>query len=286
MSSRFDIEDTLLADDTLGWSNLGDWEHAANYAQAAAALASRVACAAGLSASRDTDPGRAVNRTLLELAIGNGAGLRHWHSHYGIERLAGVDIRPGCIKAAQVSLPANLQHGVTLACAGFDTGQLPTEITPHGFDHVVCVDAAYHAHSAQDFLTTARLAMNTGAGLGFSTLIHAKTQKTSAHLTAGLALAGIPSGSLLSEQDWRDALAQQGLCLTSLEDRTQAVLGGFADYIDTRRRHLTVKQKLSTGWLKIAATARLCRALTRGDTLRYVIIGARLQESHSQSERR
>ena len=286
VSSRFDIDDTLLADDTQGWSNLGDWEHAAQYAQAAAALASRVAGAAGLSPRSDTTPGQAPRRTLLELAIGNGAGLRHWHSHYGIERLAGIDIRPGCINAAQASLPEALQHNATLAGAGFDTGGLPAEMAAHGFDHVVCVDAAYHARSARDFLTTARLAMNAGAGLGFSTLIHAKSQKPSAHLTAGLALAGIPSASILSEQGWRDALAQQGLCLTSLEDRTQAVLGGFADYIENRRSQLTARQKLSTGWLKIASTAWLCRTLTRGDTLRYVIVGARLLASPSQSVRR
>lgn len=288
VSSRFDIDGTLLAEDTQGWSNLGDWEHGPCYAQAAAGLAGRVGMAAGLSALPGTPPAVPLqtNRTLLELAIGNGAGLRYWHSQYGIETLAGIDIRPACIECTHTSLSAVLQNSVTLACAGFDTGRLPVEIPRHAFDHVVCVDAAYHARSARDFLTTARLAMNAGAGLGFSTLIHAKSQKPSAHLTAGLALAGIPGVSVLSEKGLRDTLAQQGLRLTSLEDRTQAVLGGFADYIDTRRRQLSARQKLSTGWLKIAATARFCRALATGDSLRYVVIGARLQESPSQSDRR
>jgi 2-polyprenyl-3-methyl-5-hydroxy-6-metoxy-1,4-benzoquinol methylase len=268
MSRRFDISERLLAQDKRGWTNLGDWQHTHDYANAAEALARRVGRAAGLI------EGAASTGRLLELAIGHGAGLRLWHHTFGIHALAGIDLRPDAVFTAQTQIPDAVRHTTLLACASFDTGRLPEAMPAGSFDHVVCVDAAYHARSAQAFLATARQAMAPGARLGFSTLVTADGAPRTWLLRQGLALADIPEASLLSGAGWRQAMTDAGLRLDLMDDATTAVLGGFSAFVTRRAACLSPLAKRQPAWWKIAATGQLCGRLAHGQSLRYVVVGA------------
>lgn len=271
---QFAIATALLSgrQEVLAWSSLGCWAHASQHADACRELALLHGRAAGLTAGDH----------VLDLGCGHGASLALWPEVFAVGAVSALEWQADCVAAIRAAAPAALR---AVHHARFDRLPLPPGLADQ-VDHVLCVDAAYHADSLDDFLAVAAAALKDGGSLAFSTLLQAEAL---AQLPAWrqrllqrlLALAGIPAASIVSLAALRAALARQGFEEVAIRHLDADVLGGFADFVLRRRQELGWRQRLSPGWAKIELTAAFCRHLQRGGELHYSLIRARRRKAES-----
>lgn len=256
---RFRISTTLLHDDPAAWANLGLWQQAdQNYASAATALADRhwqlAAPAAGTR--------------LLDAGCGYGASLHHWQALDPTLKLTALECQPVCLQ--------QLANDDWPAIDGrFDTIPLPPGLPANSQDTLICLDAAYHARSLMHFAQFASQALRPGGVLVFSTLLVSQEVKASTRLL--LRAAGVPPGSQVNAKELQRTLEATGFRLVELIDldaEGEGVLAGFSAYTQRRARELTLRQRLSAEWLKIALAGRLCGKLSAQTGIRYVLIRA------------
>ncbi len=264
---RFAIDGALLAGPggDVRWNNLGDWHQAADYAQACRSLARRHGEAAALA------PGKRV----LELACGFGAGIDLWREHFGVAHICALELRQTCVAALQDRLQA--QEDIEVYRGRFDV-PLPAPLRKQRFDVVLCVDAAYHARSLDDFLATALGALADEGRLVFSTLVWANGSPSAWRRALArqlLRTAGIPPTSLFSESRLRALLLRHELHELKLERLTADVLPGFHRWVTHRHRQLPQRLRWSAAWLKIRGAAALCAYLYRHRLVDYVLVSAR-----------
>lgn len=258
-ADRFRIATSLLHDGTTPWANLGLWQWPGqDYVSATIALADRHWQLAAPS------PGA----RLLDAGCGHGASLRHWLSHDPTLQLTALECQPACLQRL-------VQDGRDPINARFDSLPLPAALPAGSQDVMLCVDAAYHARSLQDFARFAAQVLRPGGVLVFSTLLVDPAAPAATRLP--LRAAGIPAGSQVSAEQLPAVLARAGLRLTDnldLDAADDGVLAGFAAFTSRRARALTTRQRLSAGWLKIAMTGRLCERLSRQGQVRYALLRA------------
>lgn len=271
--SQFAIATDLLSDDSkpLAWSNLGYWMHTRNYDSACQQLAELVAEAAALKAGQQ----------LLELACGHGASLSLWQHHYGIEHCTALDIQPEVVSHIQQQLHNNRSFAHYKVLQGsFDQAQLPVGIQPQHYDAVICVDAAYHAKSTRAFLQFMQQTVRPGGRIAFCTLHKSNNWAAASRWQKGFhqglfKVAKIPMLSLLMESSIHGMLREYGFEDIEITHLDEGVLLGFHQFVNRRVRELSTAQKISSGWLKIALTARLCQNLYQHQLLHYSLISAR-----------
>lgn len=260
---EFFIDGSLLADDSGGWRNLGDWSATIHYREAAEALAVRVGMAADLK----------NGMSVLDLACGYGASLLLWQRKFGVTYVACLELQGACIQAMQaLSAPT-----CTIAQGRFDQLPLPEPLTQTPFDAVVCIDAAYHARSLRALAAVANSALRDGGRIAFTTLaINEKRDALPLGLSLALRGAGIHRASLLTATGITSTLEREGFQNISVEPIGESVLAGFAHYVTHREQALSWRQRISPGWLKIKATGRLCDYLAKSGHLNYVLVHADL----------
>lgn len=271
--SDFVIPVDLLSGDraALAWANLGDWTATSSYAQACRQLALRVGAAAAL---RPDD-------RLLDLACGEGASLQLWPEAFGLRQVTGLEYQARCVEHIRRHPPQGLD---AILQGRFDELPASAALPAQSFDAAVCVDAAYHAVSLQAFAAFAARLLRAQGRLAFTTLLAEPTPGPRDHLLRiTLARAGIPSGSVLTEAALRTTLSQQGFSDISLQWLDAEVLQGFADFVQRRAAELPWTRKAGAGWLKIRATAWLCRHLYRGGHLHYCLVSAKRTGHRSEA---
>jgi SAM-dependent methyltransferase len=278
----FEIAVELLGDApaALAWANLGDWNAATDYDSACRALALRVGAAAALQPSD----------RVLDMACGRGASLALWPQAFGVQRVTGLEYQAACVENIRRQPPVGLE---AIVHGRFDASP-PAALPAHSFDAAVCVDAAYHATSLAAFAAFAAQTLRPQGRLAFTTLVlpaplgkrekgergqtrgrsHFAKMTPPALLSLLLAQAGIPPASLLPETALIEALQQQGFAEISLQRLDTEVLQGFAGFVARRGQQLSWRQKTGAGWLKIRATAWLCRYLHARGALHYVLVSA------------
>lgn len=223
----------------------------------------RVGTAAGLHAGMH----------VLDLACGYGASLQLWHHHFGVTRVAGLEVQTPCIE----HLRPLASETYTVAQGRFDELPLPAALAAHSpYDAVVCVDAAYHARSLRALAAVARSALKPDGCFAFTTLA---TGNAKNELPPGLSwllrAAGIGPASLLSIAGIKSTLMHEGFSQVTLEPLDDAVFAGFAAYV--RRRALTLpwRERCSPDWLKIKGAGLLCGVLARQGGVHYVVVQGR-----------
>jgi SAM-dependent methyltransferase len=264
---RFNIAGDLLAgpEGDGRWSNLGYWKNARNYTEACCALAEIHGVAAGLMASHG----------LLEPACGYGAALDVWRDRFNVSQISALEYRPDCVRHIR-----SLGHpAIDAVQTGRFDKPLDALFPGSSFDAVICVDAAYHASSLAAFIAAAESVLAEQGVLVFSTLVLAGARPPGWLGNALLNAAGISPASLRTEAALRQVVAAQGLLVMSVEDISDGVFAGFADWVARRSRNLTWSEKYSAAWLKIAIAAHWCRRLAAGKSLRYVLVSVRRSES-------
>ncbi len=228
------------------WGSLGLWLDAGDdYFGACTALATAVGCAAGLKRGDH----------VLSVACGAGEELRLWQQAFGAALVVGVERDPALARAAQTRAPLAAVH------VGNGMALLELGLPEASFDHVLCVDAAYHLHPRADFLRSAWRLLKPGGRLAYTDLVAAPANAARAAVLQGAArLCGLHADGLLPETAQFERLLQLGFAQVQLQRLDQSVLGGFAAFV--RRR-----QWPAWRWPRVAVTAALispCRAAGLG----------------------
>lgn len=257
---KYAIDAKRLGDDAwLAWSNLGFWQDQHdNYPQACQSLADQIAQSIQL---KSTD-------RVLDLGCGQGASLLHWIQHYHIQQLSAVELQPDCVKRIQKQLPQ-----VQIHCGSFLN--LKELQLLNSFDVVLCIDAAYHS-DLNSFLESAAPVLNSKGRIAFHTLMWSKNWLQCSALQKQkyrylLKSADVNWQQLMEQQQLGQTLAQQGFTDIQIQDFSEPVLNGFAEYIETQKNE---KSAFGFAQLKINMTAKLCRKLYQDGLVRYIQISA------------
>jgi len=271
--ASFAIDHTLLdaAMPSPAWTNLGCWQRPdgtalRHYRDAAEQLALRVGAAA------ITAPDQCV----ADLGCGHGASLLLWQHQFAASRVIGLERQASCVDG----WPAQGRDGLSLHQGRFDQLPLPQTVSAllpaAGCDAVVCVDAAYHADSLAAFAAVAQQLLRPQGRLAFTTVLRPTRTGLGAQFRQRLMtrLSGIPSGSFDTAEGLKRTLTQTGFHEVRLAYLDTEVLQGFADFVTRRAQELPRAQRRSLAWLKIAATAAMCRYGFARQALRYVLVSA------------
>ncbi|MEG2444680.1 MAG: class I SAM-dependent methyltransferase [Acinetobacter sp.] len=257
---KYAIDAKRLGDESeMAWSNLGYWqEQSQKYPRACQMLADQLAQAVQL---RKTD-------RLLDLGCGQGASLLHWLNHYQIEQLTAVELQAECVEKIQKFLPQVESYFGSF----LDLQSL--KFSDH-FNVVMCIDAAYHS-ALPEFLQSISSVLKPSGRLGFHTLLWSDAWQKSTLLNKNkyrylLKSADVNSQQIVDKSQLIYTLEQHGFSDVLIQDFSEPVLNGFAEYIETR----TVEKKFfDLAELKIQLTAKLCRKLYKDGLIRYVQVSA------------
>ena len=257
---KYAIDAKRLGDDSLlAWSNLGYWQgQQHNYPLACQNLAHQIAASVQL---KSTD-------RVLDLGCGRGASLLHWLHHYHIEELSAVELQKDCIQTIQKELPQ-----VEIHCGSFLN--LKSLHFLNLFDVVLCIDAAYHSE-LNLFLDSVSSVLNSKGRIAFHYLMWSDDWQHCSYLQKQqyrclLKAADVTWRQLMNGQQLSQTLAQHGFKDIVIQDFSEPVLNGFAQYIEKRpaqNRYFDFAQ------LKIGMTAKLCRRFYQDGLVRYVQVSA------------
>lgn len=259
---KYAINAKILGDDApYAWTNLGYWTATTqSYPQACRQLADRLAHAVALNS----------NDQLLDLGCGRGASVLHWQNNYKIENISAVDLQPQCI----ADLEKNLNSNIQFHCASFLN--LKNRLTKTDFDVVLCIDAAYHSPLSA-FLDSIHFVLNSKGRLGFHYLtwsdqwqnLSRLEQKKYAYL---LKAANVQAQQLFTNAQTADILKTCGFGQIEIQDISEQVLHGFAQYAAQRKWQYSAAYAIDL--LKIRMTAKLCEKLFKDGLVHYVQITA------------
>ncbi|MEO3356335.1 SAM-dependent methyltransferase [Acinetobacter haemolyticus] len=257
---KYAIDAKRLGDDaTLAWSNLGYWQaQYDDYPLACQSLADQAADSIQLQ----------QQDRVLDLGCGQGASVLHWLKRYHVEQLCAIELQPACIERIQKDLPQ-----VESYCQSFLN--LNTLHFLNSFDAVICIDAAYHSH-LNSFLNSVIPVLNSKGRVVFHYLMWSDAWQQCSYMQKQqyrllLKGADVDWQHLMSEPQLAQTLERHGLSQVKIQDFSEAVLDGFARYIEMQPIE---KKVLDFAQLKINMTAKLCRKLYRDGLVRYVQISA------------
>lgn len=261
-SHKYAINSRLLGDDAeLAWSNLGYWNDAkSSYPAACQKLAFHLAKSIQL---KSTD-------RVLDLGCGQGASLVFWMEHFQIQNLSAVELQTECVEKIQ----KNLNSKIKIQQDSFLN--LKNIYPQNCMDAVLCIDAAYHSDlnslllSVVDVLNSkGRFAfhylMLSDEFLNLNSLQRLKYQSL-------LKAADVNLKNLNSKQNLQHQVQQAGFENIQIEDISEFVFQGFADYIQEQQSQMSLSY---VDQFKIKMTAKLCEKLYRDGLIRYVQISAR-----------
>lgn len=256
---------------SLAWTNLGDWAEGDDFRAACARLARRHAETVSLQPSH----------RVLDLACGRGASLALWWQ-LGVRELTGLDADAEALRSAREGLAGHGlvtdgAAGVTLLSGRYDQWPPVPGLLPAAHDAVVCIDAAYHASSADAFLRTVAHVLAPDGRAAWSTLV--LRSEPGWRLRLLLRAAGIPSASLCTLADWQARADRHGLLLEPVAALDAEVLDGFSTFARSAVT-ATPAQAATQGWShvprwKLALTGRLCRSLTASGEIGYMLMKTR-----------
>lgn len=262
---KYAIDASLLGDQSqLPWSNLGYWwAGQQDYVAACQTLADRLAETVGLN----------PKDKLLDLGCGQGASLLHWQQYYQVQYLAGVELQPACVANIQQHLPD--LNAIYLA----SFLRLKDMHFFQRFDVVLCLDAAYHS-PVLELLDQVRSVLNANARIGFHHLILSEKWDSLNALQKRkyqflLKSADVDLKNLMSKNELYHCLENFEFKNIQIEDLSEAVFSGFADYVNQHLSSKKLKQKgKRLDQFKIRMTAKLCQKLYQDGIVRYVQVTA------------
>ena len=261
-SHKYAINSRLLGDDSeLAWSNLGYWDDAkSSYPAACQKLAFHLAESIQL---KSTD-------RVLDLGCGQGASLVFWMEHFQIQNLSAVELQTECVEKIQ----KNLNSKIKIQQDSFLN--LKNIYPQNCMDAVLCIDAAYHSDLNLLLLSVVNV-LNSKGRFAFHYLMLSDTFLNLNSLQrlkyqSLLKAADVNLKNLNSKQNLQHQVQQAGFENIQIEDISEFVFQGFADYIQEQKSQMSLSH---VDQFKIKMTAKLCEKLYRDGLIRYVQISAR-----------
>jgi len=266
MEPRHAVDHALLNRDApdASWGNLGWWEKAGTYAQAAEDLARVLGNAAQLR------PGDHV----LDVGCGCGDQLLLWRSAFGVAQVVGRDIIKSQVELAN----RHIRHALLqdhLRCVVGSAEDL-ADMPAGSVDKVLSLDSAYHFHPRRNFLHEAWRVLKPGGRLALTDVAvqNAPTTAVGRRALAALAEAcAIPAGNIMDLAAHRQELTSCGFTGVRVECCEAQVFPGFAAFA-RRHRQQHLRGIPDGAWTKLMVTGWACGAVWHRRLLHYAVITA------------
>jgi ubiquinone/menaquinone biosynthesis C-methylase UbiE len=221
--------------DNSGFFNFGYWLPQTNSQRAASeALVDRMV-------------ERMPNKTglILDVACGLGASSERLARTFRPDTITGVNISESQVARARERCPASTFVVMDAAKLCFPDAH---------FDNVICVEAAFHFDTRDDFLREAFRVLKPGGSLVVSDILFK-------HYSNKLGnMAQVPRANhVLDIAEYRNRLAAAGFTNIEIEDETDVCLGQFCRNL--ARWPMTEYRAGRLGLTKTLGTSLVCRAL-------------------------
>ena len=217
-------EPDFLASGRPLWLNLGYWEHARTYADAAAALARRVADRARLAASD----------RVLDAGFGFGEQDLLWVREYGVAHITGLNPMPLQVEVARKrAADAQLAERIDFRIGSATEIPLPGD----SVDKVIALESAFHFDPRERFFTEAFRVLAPGGRITTADCVPWVGEQPSGLANRlGWRRWGIPAANIYDRERYRDKLLQAGFVAPEVESIRHHVFPGMHRYAEQRTR--------------------------------------------------
>jgi microcystin synthetase protein McyJ len=210
------------------WLNLGYWEHARTYPEAAADLARKLARAARFCA---TD-------TVLDAGFGFGEQDLLWVREFDVARIIGVNVTPLHVETAKARVAARgLSERIDLRLASATEIPLAAE----SVDKVVALESAFHFPTRERFFEEAQRILKPGGRIATADCVPFVGEKPSGFKNRlGWRRWGVPPENIYDREVYREKLAAHGFTSIEVESIRQFVFPGMHRYSEQRRQGVAI----------------------------------------------
>lgn len=211
------------------WLNLGYWETARRYPEAAAALASLVADTARLGPSDH----------LLDVGFGFAEQDFFWVEKYGVKKITGLNITPLHVERAQARVKERgLQARMDLRLGS--ATEIPFE--PNTFDKVTALECAFHFNTREKFFDEALRVLRPGGRLVLADA--AQWPGSSKHLGLinrfALKRWSVPLENIYDRDEYCRRLEQRGFTNVTARSIRHHVFPGCLKYKELREKGVSM----------------------------------------------
>jgi SAM-dependent methyltransferase len=248
---------------TTSWLNLGIWNgNDDEYEVACRRLALRVG-------------GPGISGRVLDVACGFGESLRLWRSFPAVTHVYGINIAANQVEHCKHLIETSPTIGPPVEIFKHDACQR-FSFAPSGeyFDHIVCIDSAYHFNRRKDFFRHAAAALKGSISLTDIVLTSTPTSWLSRLLLSfSCWMCKIPVANMTTREGYRKEMEEWFDDVVVDVFPAEEVLDGFRRWSLERADLL---ERLSGVWfftpmsLKLRVTAALIHLLRRADAIAYI----------------
>jgi microcystin synthetase protein McyJ len=206
------------------WLNLGYWERARTYPEAAADLARKLAAAARLG------PGDVV----LDAGFGFAEQDLLWVREYDVARIIGVNVTKLHVEVAQARAKALGLDGRLDLRLGSAT-ELPLDAG--SVDKVVALESAFHFDTRERFFDEAARVLKPGGRIATADCMPYLGEKPAGLVNwLGWRRWGVPPANIYDREAYKEKLAARGFRDIEVESIRHHVFPGMHRYAELRQR--------------------------------------------------